>query len=191
MSKKTKLLKQEFLDKYNPERTIKRAIDSGIAAASQHNVLYSKSCSVEKKKEIKYRWCIFLTSLIDRYKGVVSVAKYEQDITRLKSQMNKEFRDGFRDDGNSSLEPGFRISHAQKSISVFLKHMWCMGKVHTPPQCPVDRVVLIKAGLSGNNAGWTHVNSIKEHRVKVGFLIEAMTTKDGSLSEWELRSFSF
>ena len=39
-------------------------------------------------------------------------------------------------------EYGIRIAQCQKSLSLYLKYLWCYGLIETPPVCPIDRVIL-------------------------------------------------
>ncbi len=64
-----------------------------------------------------------------------------------------------------------------------------MDEVDTPPQCPVDRVVLEIAGLKYDKAKWGYVNSIEEHRRKIDQLISAKNNDQQSLAVWELNNF--
>jgi len=64
-----------------------------------------------------------------------------------------------------------------------------MDEVDTPPQCPVDRVVLEMAGLKYDKAKWGYVNSIEEHRRKIDLLISAKNNDQESLAVWELENF--
>ena len=113
---------------------------------------------------------------------------YEEKILYLKEQMNSKF---FHDQENSILRsPGFKISHAQKSLSVFLKHIWCLGLIPRPPQCPIDRIIL--SNLSSydrkyNNFSWTKVNTIEEHRQIIQDLQNLC--REEPMAEWELLAF--
>ncbi len=84
----------------------------------------------------------------------------------------------------------FRISHAQKSLGVFFKHLWCMNLINEPPQCPIDRQILKIAGVSITELSWGFVNDIETHRRKYSYIKEA-AQRDGfsSVSGWELSKF--
>jgi len=189
---------KQFLRKYNPGRTLDEALDKAINASVQLNPLYknvldpdirrARNIRRARSEAVRRRWKAYLIELIPRYKSKQCVSNYERDIENLKQLMNKEF---LRNDESGAFRPpGFRISHAQKSISVFLKHLWCMCEVATPPQCPVDRQILEKARCP--DPRWTYVNSICEHRKKIRCLEEAKAKDDPDepLAKWELRQFA-
>lgn len=190
-AKEMKAHKDAFLKKYNPKRTRTKALSSGITASVQHNSLYRKNLEQEIKDAVLCEWRSYLDGLVERYKVCQSVEAYEQDIRNLKKVMNDKFSDAFLSKPHEryKTDSGFRISHAQKSISVFLKHLWCMDDVACPPQCPVDRIILEAAGKRYPDTKWGYVNSIEEHRKKVSFLEEAKGQTSESLAEWELKKF--
>ena len=183
--------KDAFLKRYNPKRTRAKALSSGITASVQHNSLYRKDLERELKESVQCEWRSYLNGLIDRYTAQQSVADYERDVENLKAVMNDKFSDAFLSEPHEryKTDPGFRISHAQKSISVFLKHLWCIGDVACPPQCPIDRIILEAAGKRYPDTKWGYVNSIEEHRLKVGFLEAAKGESSELLAEWELKKF--
>jgi len=190
-AKKMKTHKDAFLIKYNPTRTRTKALSSGITASVQHNSLYRKNVEQDLKDAVLCEWRSYLGALVERYKEPQCVEVYEQDIENLKKVMNDKFSEAFLSKPHKryKTDPGFRLSHAQKSISVFLKHLWCMGEVACPPQCPVDRSILEVAGKRYPDTKWGYVNSIEEHRQKVGFLEKAMVQLSEPLAEWELKKF--
>ena len=187
-----KSLKDNFLNKYNSDRTLDKALSEGIAAAVRHNSLYRKNLSPERKKAVRREWKTYLEGLVACYKTRQTIGTYEKDILNLWDIMNSRFSDAFLSMPHAkyNTDPGFRISHAQKSISVFLKHLWCMGIVATPPQCPVDSIILALAGARYPDTKWGYVNSLNEHRIKIRILNQdRMRCGDITLAEWELRKF--
>lgn len=183
--------KESFLNKYNPCRTITKALSSAVTASVQHNSLYQKNLKRKIKEDIQLEWRTYLHGLIERYKVEQSVEAYERDILTLKAVMNQKFSAAFLLDSHTKFktDPGFRISHSQKSISVFLKHLWCMEIIACPPQCPVDRIILEAAGKRYPETKWGYINSIEEHRLKIAFLEAAKGHSSEPLAEWELKKF--
>ncbi len=210
-----KQAKRTFLDRYNPEREVDRALSRAIAAAVGHNQLYGANLPTVIKREIRGVWAAYLKMIASRviliaqgldnepinwddpqaFRGqqfqapspinvrfydAQAEARYVALITGLRDEMNRRFMAHFCDGG-------FRISHSQKSISVFLKHLWCMGCSPMPIQCPIDRHVL---GLlpNGKQFGpWTLVNDIQTHSATILALKQISGAKP--LAEWELVNF--
>ncbi|MCF7837111.1 MAG: hypothetical protein K9N49_00615 [Candidatus Marinimicrobia bacterium] len=181
----------EFLNKYNPMRTRDKALSSAIMAAVQHNSLYRRGLSTARKADVIAAWKECLVEIAKRYRIPQAVDTYENDIQTLRDNMNREFSDAFYSQPHERYhtDPGFRISHAQKSISVFLKHLWCMNDVATPPQCPVDSRILKAAGKRYPDTKWGYVNSLADHREKIAHLIRAKGDDRKALAEWELDKF--
>lgn len=176
------MTKQEFLNKYNPEQTISRALSRSINAAVQHNKLYLTKDWLERSN-VRAFWANCLKDLEQRFikDAVWTDKRYEDEILALKRKMNLRF--------NSVIN--FKVSHAQKSMGVYFKHLWCMDIIQTPPQAPIDRIILTKAKAPYSERGWTHVNDIETHRAKYEFLRSAAENeKFGNVSEWELSSFN-
>lgn len=176
------LKKQLFLDKYNPNRNVEEALSNSFAAALQHNKLYDFDTSEGRKKEIRGFCGSEILRLSQKYVNDVSVEDFEQDILDLRSSMNDKYQDYFD-------KEGFKISHSQKSLSVFLKIQWVNRKLKMPPLCPVDRTILIVAGEKYPDA-WTHINTMPEYRRLIRILKHAAynhTCKN--LACWELCNF--
>ncbi|WP_100629742.1 hypothetical protein [Algoriphagus formosus] len=189
------IAKSKFLNKYNPTESIEKAQSLAISAALQHNSLYEPNTSFSQKKIIRSTLAGKLMDISTKYISSVSEETYYNDIIELKDFMNQKYSDHFLKSAHPKYgyDPGFRISHSQKSLSVFLKHLWCIGKIEEPPQCPVDRIILTSIGQKSKNAAWGYVNSIEEHATKVNFIKEFIkNTKNPkmSLAKWELIQFS-
>ncbi len=174
--------KDKFLERYNPYRTDCQAASDAVKSASQHNALYAVGLSERERACVRETWKALLCEIAHKYRRTIAKSQYELDIETLKQRMNKRFRGCLRSDG-------FKVSHAQKSLSVFLKRLWCMGRIATPPQCPVDARILARAGLRDHDTRWTYVNSMEEHRCKVAFLDKCAGASGLTLAEWELKAF--
>jgi hypothetical protein len=188
---KLKVEKNKFLDRYNADRTIVQASWDAVNSASQHNRLYAHGVSDRERCYVRERWRILLEEHARHYIRTVRAGKYETDIESLKRTMNERFGKFFATNSQPKrpYDSEFRISHAQKSLSVFLKHLWCMDKVETPPQCPIDARILQRAGGNPLERGWTYVNTIEDHRRMVAHLKKQAEATGMRLAEWELIEF--
>jgi hypothetical protein len=184
--------KDRFLARYNPHRAVAQAVSDALKSACQHNSLYAVGIPDRGKACVRETWKTLLEELASQYRSSMPVSRrHEADIESIKQMMNKSFANRFRSDRHPiyNYDPRFRISHAQKSLSVFLKHLWCMDVIEAPPQCPVDSIVLERAGLRYPETRWAYVNCIEEHRRKVACLVQCATARGMGLAEWELRTF--
>jgi hypothetical protein len=83
----------------------------------------------------------------------------------------------------------FKISHSQKSISVYAKYLWCIGLISEPVFCPIDGIILRICGIEG---AWTQVDDIEIHK---GYIADVNNflknnTKFRSIAEFELCQFN-
>lgn len=176
------MTKDQFLNKYNPDKSLELSLLKSINASVQHNKLYIKNINSNLKENIKCVWKQKLKTLSNDFEiNPWDEKNHNQIIESLKVEMNKEFGELIK----------FKISHSQKSISVYFKHLWCMGIISTPPQCPVDRIILTQTNCLINHRKWTDVDRIDDHIFKIN-LIKGKMKLDGfqSLSEWELINFN-
>lgn len=174
--------KLHFLSRYNKRHSIDEAVTRAINSAVLRNQLYRKDIEISIRFEIRDFWRKQLLAISQKY-FVNKIDKdiFLEDVLNLKALMNKAHSQYFYDE--------FRISHSQKSISVYLKHLWCMKKINTPPICPIDRTVLKAAGKKNGDASWTHINDINEYKMKLSWLEEEAIKLDIELAEWELLNF--
>jgi hypothetical protein len=185
--------KSRFLKRFGAARDMPAAravaLRDAVGSAVTKNALFAPKATTSDRYEVDTGWKELLESYASKYVKPVSSEDYEKDLVRLSAGMNRHFGDHFRQDRHPKFgyEPGFRISHAQMSLSLVLKHYWCLNLVAMPPQCPVGRAVLLAARAGELNSKWTDVNSIEAHRVKVKWLVEAARQEGLALAEWELK----
>lgn len=180
--------KNKFLDEFNKNRCKKNALTIAVKASLQHNKLYRNNIDKYKREKFRNRLEKEILSITHEYIVPKSQEDFKNDMECLKFNINKEFSHLFLDETTKdSLEPGFRISHSQKCLSVYLKHLWCMGKIPMPPLPPIDRNILKITCNKNILPQWTKVNSIEEYNVLVEYLINA--AGEMHVTEWELINY--
>ena len=167
---------------------VNQAARMAIKAAVERNPTYSDDANIEK---IHKTWIEELISLFDKYKNKEQTKEvFVDDVIELQRKMNASFPDSFRNNGKSKgknkdrdkYEKVFRVAHAQKSLSIFLKHMWCITPdMPMPPVCPIDRRILQEAKIYDP---WTKLNCIKTYKKWLEKL-ECVAGKE-PLAKWEL-----
>jgi len=174
--------KRSFLEKYASNGDNTTYLNNAIKVAVQRNTLYASNLQINHKEPIKELWRFALTNLTDKYKQEVSLSQYFDDVVYLKEFMNKQFiKEGYL------AEDGFKISHAQKSLSVYLKYLWCTDAIVEPPACPIDAIVLRKASI--NNVTWTTMNDINKLIEVTNQIKELANNQSKTLAKWELLVF--
>lgn len=181
--------KQLFLQRYNLDYSRKAAVSKAINASVQHNLLYAPSTSYKDKESIRIYWGSCLEEIGDEFKKNVNTQTFEFIVEQLKKGMNKKFGDLLNN--GSPYGSMFRVSHSQKSISVYIKHLWCMGIIGEPNICPIDRIILSATNAKKmKDINWGCVNSIKEHRRKFQYIVEESSRQNMSVAVWELFQFT-
>lgn len=175
--------KDRFLNRYNPSRDLTVALSKSWGAAVGHNLLYKETCALgaSVRKEIHSTW----TKLVDQPAfQKMNSEQYENSFLQLQIEMNAKWGEHIY----------FRLSHAQKGLSVYMKHLWCMRKISEPAQCPVDKVILSE--ITKNNAykclqnkAWTKIDSISEHQEIILAIESIAVTAKKTIAQWELDTF--
>jgi hypothetical protein len=85
-----------------------------------------------------------------------------------------------------------RFGVAAKALSLYLKYLWCVGKIKEPPHCPFDRRIidalhrLQKLPAKLRDLSWTQMDEGTYRQL----VIEAEKRIGGqSLATWELRAW--
>lgn len=140
--KEIKERQEKFCASYpirNKEHTPKtKAWDSAIKASisTRHYPVFSKI--IEKKEAAIFFWKIELERLGEKYKKQsIDRDRFILDVFELQDSINSsEYKECF---ANNEI----RVGQCQKSLSLFLKWMWCQHQLeYIPPVCPIDRQVL-------------------------------------------------
>ncbi len=160
------------------------AAKMAIKAAVERNPTYTDDADIE---EIHKTWIKELKHLFDKYKNKIRTKEeFVDDIIYLQRKMNKAFPNSFKNNGKNlggkKYDKEFRIAHSQKSLSIFLKHMWCITpNMPMPPVCPIDRKILQSAKIY---EPWTKLNCVEKYKEWLNKL-ERVAGKV-PLAKWEL-----
>jgi hypothetical protein len=169
--------KFNFLKKYNSSETIEQGLSDSINSSVGHNKLYTKNLVERERKEITTEWCKKLKKLSEKYIDKKPIKTFENDILNLQKIMNKEFGEKIY----------FKLSHSQKSLSIFLKHLYCLNIIEIPPCCPIDSIVLRKT--ESLNKTWTTVDDLKTHRDRFSYIQKESKKLGMNVCHWELITF--
>ena len=183
----------------NPDYEGKSAQELALKAALQYGRLYSPNTSFREKNVFRQAWMTKLIELGKKYKTEKqSEEQFKNDIRDLKEYLNTNSFINILNNNSQNLgyEAGFRLGHAQKSFSIYLKHLWTRGELNNiPPVCPIDGVILKSIH---NYDAWTKVNSFEDivdgnRKVIRGYnthlrLVKEAAKQEGysEIAEWEL-----
>ena len=124
-----------FIDAVSRGGDESAVIQDAINSSVRRNRTYVNGPTFSSRSKIRDAWAAQLQERAAKYATSRSLDVFVDDIVSLANFMNSEFPAAF-------ASSGFRIAHAQKSLALYLKHLWCRGDLATPPACPVDRLML-------------------------------------------------
>ncbi len=141
---------------------------------------YRETVSEKKRADFRSALRKKLENIASRYGQRVDDATHLDNLCEIADDMTLRF--------SNLLKNGlFRIGIAQKCLNLYLKYLWCAGKIPEPPHCPFDSVVI--AHLPRKlRLNWTEIGTIQEYEQ----LVNAARTVAGnkSLAEWELSAWA-
>jgi hypothetical protein len=188
---------QKFQLKPKQQGWKETALRDAVRTSSRRTHLYRPRTTQAERNLVREAWFEELKRLSDLYAtngiGFSTQARFDADLLTLRSFMNSMFDEYFQTDVVKGYPPGFRIAHAQKSLSVMLKHIWCNDGMEEPPCCPLDRPILLLAGAKGSMAKWTDLDALDSYHEKLERLHTASLTfpiQPISLAQWELLAFN-
>lgn len=151
-----------------------------LMATVQRGKLYREGSGEAEKDSFRRALRSKLERLTEQYKVGISEAFHVSNIESLANGLSISHA--------NALNAGrFRIGSAQKALNLYLKYMWCLGWIPTPPHCPFDFMVLSRVP-GCRNVRWTQLDSLLEYERIVR---QAKTAAGNSpLAEWELRLYN-
>jgi hypothetical protein len=110
------------------------------------------------------------------YREHVSESQHLENIAGLANRISANCHDVL-------IGGHLRIGTAQKALNLYLKYLWCLGRIPEPPHCPLDRTVISKLPPQ-RQVPWTQIDDIAVYQS----IVQAAKEQAGScsLAEWEL-----
>ena len=151
------------------------AMRESLNAALQRNKTYQDDARNAERTALRTAWAELIRQESSRYADPSPVSDDEhcKAIRRISDAVSQRF-------GVHLVGGRLRFGTSQKALNLYLKYMWRMGRSATPPHCPVDRIVLEAANVSGS---WTKNDSEGEYMRWIDRL--RLLAKPLTLSEWE------
>lgn len=178
--------KENFLNRFNPGRTVHDALNKAVNRSVQRANVYTPGLTQRRKAEIRKYWKEQLREMGEKYVEIQPFEIFELDMIELQKRMNEMFHEEFCHPF-CSLCSGFRIAQAQKSLSLYLKHLWCVGLIPVPPVCPVDSIILGTTAISAEFRNWVCICTLEEYYIRLNAIRAA--AGDMNVAEWELLNY--
>ena len=198
--------RQEFIDRI----ALRSAVNAATQTRSKKFHVFAESITIKtsdtteetkRKRTEKIEVIQFWKTKLKEY-----AVKYEEkrdDEFFIKDVV--AFQKEFEAFNNKFEGEGIRIAQCQKSLSVYLKWLWCLGHLNNePPMCPIDRNVLNacyknldkKADKEerkliqkvNRDGGWGQINDLDEYKGLVNIVKKVAGTQSPAV--WELSLFN-
>jgi len=142
--------------------------------------VYTSGLSEGERKALQSALRKQLEQFAHEYEEVVQEEAHIQNILKLSKYLTEAHA--------NILQGGrLRIGTAQKALNLYLKYLWCLGKVPVPPHCPFDYQIIAKLpAYTGPN--WTMLDSVKDYRALV--TVAKAKAHGISLAVWELHTYN-
>lgn len=159
------------------------SLEGAFGVRSKDAPIYAASVSKDDKPELHRAVYRLLDSYAGQYFGQVKDDQHCKNLKDLAKAISDEFQNR-----KVLANDRFRIGIGQKALNLYLKFLWCLGKIPTPPHCPFDSTILKKLEWLKEPTEWTKMDDIEEYKrwVKAA-RDEAEEEGFSSIAEWELR----
>jgi hypothetical protein len=146
--------------------------------------IYGENINDKDKKYIKDSIREFMKEFLGEYQK-----RAKKELDNFVISKVKELADDITEHHRDNLKGRrFRIGTSQKIIGLYLKYMWVVGTIKTPPPvCPFDRSVINVLGLK-KATNWTKMDDFEEYNQWINAARDK-ARKDGfeNIALWELK----
>ncbi|MFZ2629617.1 MAG: hypothetical protein WAX67_12165 [Rugosibacter sp.] len=153
-----------------------------LAATAQRSRLYAPNLSEDDRKPFQKSLKAALESIASGYKKAVSEDQHVQNITDLAAKLTHK-HPALLDGGK------MKFGHAQKALNLYLKYLWCLGKLPMPPHCPIDSIILKKIPKFTQER-WTQLDSAERYKSIIASAKAKAKEKGLLLAAWELNEYN-
>ena len=165
----------------NPKQMFLRdqALLSAVIASLQRASIYSSKASDMDRRALSEAMRAILIEIAEQYTTPISDDAHVKNIVR--------FADTISEKCCASLVNGrLRIGIAQKALNLYLKYLWCLDQIPTPPHCPFDSRIISHLPRDVQ-VSWTRLDDITTYLALVASA--KRLAAEQSLAEWELHVY--
>jgi hypothetical protein len=146
-------------------------------------ILPSQYLSLDEQSKLKSYWSECLLDLLTKYETAQTPEVFESDVTAVYKKLFLAFPPALRNP-DGAYRYGLKWISVQVSVALWLKQLWCIGSIPTPPACPLSTNVLMLCTRYPDLQLWNHVNSPEEYRERIR-VVEEEAGEEG-IAKWEL-----
>ncbi|MFB3789581.1 MAG: hypothetical protein ACE15F_24760 [bacterium] len=151
-----------------------------LMATVQRADVYTSDPDVKDRKAFRNALRSKLEQIAQGYKKQVPEETHIRNIVNLSTSLTSAYAKVLKDGR-------FRIGTAQKALNLYLKYLWCLGKIPPPPHCPFDSLIIAKLPAY-KGPRWTALASEQEYRTLVS--IAKDKAQRTPLAVWELQIYN-
>lgn len=151
-----------------------------LMATVQRAGVYSPGSRETERKKFQGSLRLRLEKTVQSYANQAKEEAHFRNVVELSTGLTSAHA--------SVLKNGrFRIGIAQKALNLYLKYLWCLGKIPSPPHCPFDFQIIAKLP-NYTGPSWTKLDREEDYRA----LVDAAKAEaqGSSLATWELRTYN-
>lgn len=153
-----------------------------LAATVQRSKLYTPGLSEKDREPFQASLRAALELAAEKYTNNVPEAQHVNNITDLATLLSHKHP--------TLLTAGrMKFGHAQKALNLYLKYLWCLGKLPIPPHCPIDSIILKKIPKFTQER-WTQLDSHERYECIIAAAKVKAKEKGLSLAAWELDEYN-
>lgn len=154
---------------------------STVYAAFQRARVYADGATGEDRRGVKQTLKAAINELVPKYRSRVREKTHVNRILAIKKQIDRQWRDAL-------ISGGMPIGVIQKAFNLYLKLLWCRGRVAEPPHCPLDKIIIDSLPVKQRRP-WTRISDIETYEVLIKNLKVVAGEKNLSLATWELVTY--
>ena len=153
-----------------------------LAATAQRSSLYAANLVEAERKPFQRSLRAALETCSEGYTSRVAEEVHLEKIGSLASDLSRR-HSGLLNSGR------MKFGHAQKALNLYLKYLWCIGRVEEPPHCPIDSIIL-KRVPGFTDVRWTQLTTASQYMKIIASAKTQASASNLSLAQWELREYN-
>jgi len=150
-----------------------------IGGGFQRANVYINGATDKERSEFRNKLHDVVINIAAEYKDTVSEARHIDNIIKISRLKHSALNNGCMNFGVS-----------QKILNLYLKYLWCLGEIDTPPHFPVDRIIQQKLKITPV-IPWTQIDSSEKYLriIEHAHAKMQLEKKYNSIAEQELKLF--
>jgi len=148
-----------------------------FGGAFQRSKIYKKGITEGERRDFRNAVKLYVRNNIvgKNYDTGMDEEQHLRNIIKICEWSSKKY-------GHILYEGKLRVGTAQKILNLYLKYLWCLDKIDTPPHCPLDNKIISMID-SKSSIKWTELDDISKYKK----LIEKIDSR--SIADWELENY--